>query len=104
MREQFNLNSVISLIIGFVNVLMVVMGTFLWGSISKALTGMEALNQKMATQVANQEHMQSMMQQVIPRGELELKFKMIDVELIATKARIQQIDAELIKLRKDARP
>lgn len=98
-KQQFNLNSLIAIGIAFVNVLMFIIGTFLWGTVTSTQGEVKKLNENMATAVANQGHLQRTLEQIIPRGELELRFKSIDVELQALKTRIQQNDIAIRNLR-----
>lgn len=100
LKEQFNLNSLVTIIIAFVNMLMFIVGTFLWSTVTKTQEEVKRLNESMATAVANQDHLQRTMEQVIPKGEMELRLKVLEVELVSVKTRIQQVDALLVKLQR----
>lgn len=102
-KEQFNLNSLITIVIAFVNMLMFVIGTFLWGTVTKTQDEVKKLNESMATAVVNQNHLQHTIEQIIPKGELELRFRTIELDILNIKARVQQTDAAILGL-KQAKP
>lgn len=97
-KEQFNLNSLITIIIAFMNMLMFIVGTFLWSTVTKTQDEVKKLNEGMAMAVVNQTHLQRTIEQVIPKGELELRFRSIEVDILALKTRIQQTDAALLQI------
>lgn len=92
-KEQFNFNSVITLGIAFINILMFIVGTFLWSSITKLQDELRQLNTQMATAVSNQNSMQKVLEQATPKGELELKLELL-------KARILIIENDMVRLKK----
>lgn len=95
-KEQFNLNSVITIIIALVNILMFIIGTFLWSTMTRTQDEVKKLNESMATAVANQGHLQKTIEQIIPKGELELRFRSIEIDILSLKARLQQTEATLL--------
>lgn len=97
-KDQFNLNSLITIIIAFMNMLMFIVGTFLWSTVTKTQDEVKKLNESMATAVVNQNHLQKTIEQIIPKGELELRFRGIELDILGLKTRIQQTDATLLKL------
>lgn len=97
-KEQFNLNSLVTIIIAFMNMLMFIIGTFLWNTVTKTQDEVKKLNENMAMAVANQGHLQRTMEQIIPKGELDLRFRGIELDILGLKTRIQQTDAILLKL------
>lgn len=97
-KEQFNLNSLITLIIAFMNMLMFIIGTFLWSTVTKTQEEVRKMGESVATAVANQNHLQRTIEQIIPKGELELRFKSIEIDILSLKTRVQQTDAALLKI------
>lgn len=98
-KEQFNLNSLITIVIAFVNMLMFIIGTFLWSTVTKTQDEVKKLNESMATAVVNQNHLQKTIEQVIPKGELELRFRSIEIDILSLKARMQQTDALILGIK-----
>lgn len=107
-REQFNLNTVISLGAIAVQVAMALFVYVVWGSLTKANENIQSMSEKIATAVANQANLQKTLElttsALMPRPELELRFKAIEVEQQAIKTRVQQTDAALIRLRESKSP
>lgn len=81
----FNLNSVLTIIIGGIL-------SFIWSSVVELNKGVVELK-------TIQEVTQKTLQELVPRAELELRFKAIESQIMELKVRQQGIDLELFKVK-----
>lgn len=87
--KKFNLNSVLTIAVGCVISAMI---SFVWNGVVQMKDSVVRLE-------ANQVTMQKVLVDVIPRAEMELRFKTIDGQIIELKLRQQANELEVIKLR-----
>lgn len=91
--KKLNLNSFLTIAIGTIITSMI---GFVWTNVVKTSESVIRLE-------ANQVSMQKVIADVMPRAEIELRFRNIEGQILELKVRVQANDLELIKMRDSQR-